>query len=41
MLGELTGRGDCLYLHDNALLTLPPSLDRLTRLRDLRCCADT
>ncbi|WP_197427296.1 leucine-rich repeat domain-containing protein [Bradyrhizobium retamae] len=34
-LGELVDLSDFLYLHDNALKELPPSLGRLTRLRYL------
>jgi hypothetical protein len=32
-LGELDGLTDFLYLHDNRLTHLPPSIGRLTRLR--------
>src|SRR5260370_33065618 len=34
-LGDLDGLSDFLYLHDNRLRSLPPSLERLTRLRYL------
>ena len=32
-LADLDGLTDFLYLHDNRLASLPPSLDRLTKLR--------
>ena len=34
-LGDLDGLTDFLYLHDNRLTSLPPSISRLTRLRYL------
>lgn len=34
-LGDLDALSDFLYLHDNNLTSLPPSLERLTRLRYL------
>jgi hypothetical protein len=34
-LGDLTGLSDFLYLHDNRLLSLPHSMERMKKLRYL------